>query len=433
MFKTKSIRIVSIVGILLLLVLQYIWFKNSFDLMEHNLLVKCKESIDKAVESELYERLEKKSINLNVQEKNILDNDDVVLTDNQVSKSIDINTSLQELSKMLGLPCSVSRLDTLISQNLDNSLNEKLNYTVKMVDDSTRIKSTYSKYTLYNKITEDQYLKVTLISPIRSVLREAQLILIISLFLAVLIGVILIIQLQGMLRESKFVTFLKEYTHALTHELKTPISGIYMSSSMLTSGKLEGNLESRQKHYQICKDQSSKLLKTVERILLVAKAEHSAIIPDYEVVTLQPYIEKIAESYRLNNYRQKNLEITTSYNQENIVWNFDPTLMENVLSNLIDNAIKYSESTIKIQIICECQSDKLKIHIKDNGFGISEKEIKHIFDNFERGNKVDIKGIDGFGIGLNYVQKVIKAHKGSIMVDSTEGVGSEFIIDLYKN
>ena len=64
---------------------------------------------------------------------------------------------------------------------------------------------------------------------------------------------------------------------------------------------------------------------------------------------------------------------------------------------------------------------------------ISEKEIKHIFDNFERGNKVDIKGIDGFGIGLNYVQKVIKAHKGSIMVDSTEGEGSEFIIELYKN
>lgn len=433
MFKTKSIRIVSIIGILLLLILQYIWFKNSFDLMEHNLLVKCKESIDKAVESELYERLNNGSINFDIQEKKEVNSNAEVISTGNVSKSIDINSSLQELSKMLGRPCSVSRLDTLISQNLDNSLSEKLKYTVKMVDDSTRIKSNYSKYTLYNKITEDQFLQVTLISPIRSVLREAQLILIISLFLAVLIGVILIIQLQGMLRESKFVTFLKEYTHALTHELKTPISGIYMSSSMLTSGKLEGNPESRQKHYQICKDQSSKLLKTVERILLVAKAEHSTIIPDYELVTLQPYIEKIAESYRLNNYRQKNLEITTSYNQENIVWNFDPTLMENVLSNLIDNAIKYSESSIKIQIICECLSDKLKIHIKDNGFGISEKEIKHIFDNFERGNKVDIKGIDGFGIGLNYVQKVIKAHKGSIMVDSTEGEGSEFIIELYKN
>jgi len=233
-----------------------------------------------------------------------------------------------------------------------------------------------------------------------------------------------------MLRENRFVEFIKDYTHALTHELKTPISGIYMSASQLASGKLENNPESRQRHYQICKDQSAKLLKTVGRILIVAKAEHTAIIPDYDTVEVKEFVEKIAESYRLNNFRQKDLEIVTNITPENVIGNFDPVLIENVFSNLIDNAMKYSDSSVKIEISCILSEDKLRFIIKDNGFGIVEKELKHIFNNFERGNKMQSKGIDGFGIGLNYVQKVIKAHKGIIRVNSKEGVGSEFIIDL---
>jgi two-component system phosphate regulon sensor histidine kinase PhoR len=203
-----------------------------------------------------------------------------------------------------------------------------------------------------------------------------------------------------------------------------------MSSSQLASGKLEDKPESRQKYYQICSDQSSKLLATVERLLLVAKAEHSAIIPNIEDVDTKSFIEKIAENFRMNNFRQKNLEILTLLPKEELIGKFDPVLIENVLSNLIDNAIKYSDSSVKIEIICGLSEGKLRLNIKDNGFGISEKELKHIFNNFERGNKVENKGIDGFGIGLNYVQKVIKAHNGNIKVESKEGKGSEFIIEL---
>jgi two-component system phosphate regulon sensor histidine kinase PhoR len=74
--------------------------------------------------------------------------------------------------------------------------------------------------------------------------------------------------------------------------------------------------------------------------------------------------------------------------------------------------------------------NKLEFRLKDNGFGIAENELKHIFDNFERGNKVQGKGIDGFGIGLNYVNKVVRAHKGTIDVTSQEGEGTEFCIHL---
>ncbi len=273
-------------------------------------------------------------------------------------------------------------------------------------------------------------MEVVLKAPLKSIIRQAQFIVIVSLFLAILIGIILVIQLKGMLRENRFVSFIKDYTHALTHELKTPISGIYMSASMLASGKLDEKPESRRIHYRICQEQSSKLLKTVERILLVAKAEHAAIIPNIEQVEIHPFVEKIASTFRQSNFRQKKLTITTSSETENLKGLIDPVLMENVLSNLIDNAIKYSNDTIDIHVSCWLKKDTLCFSVKDNGFGMNERETKHIFDNFERGDKVERKGIDGFGIGLNYVYKVIKAHKGKIEVKSQEGLGSEFIIEL---
>jgi len=430
MFKTRSIRIISIVGILSLLILQYIWFKNSYVLMEYDVITKTEESLSKSIESELFERLKSSSVGMNINNIPSKSDNEVVVAGGEVNKTNDINQGLQEILIVLGKPCNIERLDTLFRESLEDNLDFIPNYSIKLVNDSIDNADKSSKYTLYNKVSESQYVEVKLNSPLGSILREAQIILFFSLLLAMLIGLILIIQLKGMLRENKFVIFIKEYTHALTHELKTPISGIYMSSSQLISGKFEDKPELRNKHYQICRDQSSKLLTTVERILLVAKAEHMKIIPDIQLVEVKPYVEKIANSFKMTNFRNKDLFISTKFQNDEIKANFDPTLIENVFSNLIDNAIKYSESSVKIEIKCDFKDEKFRIRVKDNGFGISDKEKKHIFDNFERGNRIANKGIDGFGIGLNYVYKVIKAHNGIIYVESIEGKGSEFIIEL---
>lgn len=430
MFKTKSVRIISIIGILSLLVLQYIWFKNSYVLMEYDVVEKSEKSLVKASEEELFERLNLMSVDVSVDNKADYKQDEELLSNVGINKTNDINTGLQELLILLGKPCSITRVDTLFHKKLLENLKFVPSFSIRMVSDTVKQSNKESKFTLYNKVTENQYIEVVLKSPLGSILREAQLILIFSILLAILIGVILIIQLKGMLRENKFVNFIKDYTHALTHELKTPISGIFMSASQLASGKLEDKPESRQKHYQICRDQSSKLLTTVERILVVAKAEHSAIEPNKEDVDVKSFVEKIANNFRMNNFRQKNLEILTLLPTEELIGKFDPVLIENVLSNLIDNAVKYSDTSVKIEIFCGLKEGKLRMSIKDNGFGIAEKELKHVFNNFERGNKIENKGIDGFGIGLNYVQKVIKAHNGKIKAESIEGKGSEFIIEL---
>lgn len=427
--KAKYIRIITVGGILLLLVLQYIWFKNSYILMEHDTIEKTQKTLRETIEADLYKRLTLFSINVKMQDGKNFNNSEVVSQKN-IKESDDIANSLQDFAKSVGKPCTITGIDTIFSKKLKKNIGFIPKYSLRFVNESLVQNSQPNKYTLYSKVTDNQYVEVTLTSPMGSILRQAQFILIVSILLAIMIGIILLYQLKSMLRENKFVDFIKDYTHALTHELKTPISGIYMSASQLASGKLEDKPDSRKIHYQICRDQSSKLLKTVERILLVAKAEHTSIIPSYENVALKPYIEKIAEAYRQNNYRHKNLEIDTKISPESFAWDFDPVLIENVFSNLIDNAIKYSDNSIKIEISCANLEGKMRLSIKDNGFGIKEKDLKHIFDNFERGDKMESKGIDGFGIGLNYVQKVIKAHKGIIRVNSKEGQGSEFIIEL---
>lgn len=434
MFSAKGIRIISLFGLILLLVLQYFWFRNSYTLLELDILEKCEKSLNEASEKHMFERVKTSGLVLEVfDEENseeLVEEKVISKKTNSINQSTDINSNIQRILVFLKKPTSLPRLDTLYAETLKKKLGFVPSYSLHLVNDSTKEAHESNRYALYNKVVDDQYVEVILTAPLRSILRQAQYIVIVSLLLVIMIGIILVLQLKSMLRENRFVNFIKDYTHALTHELKTPISGIFMSSSMLASGKLEDKPDSRQLHYTICKDQSSKLLKTVERILLVAKAEHAAIVPTIEAVEMAPFIEKTADAFRKNNYRQKDLTLTSRIEPSSLMGFLDPVLMENVLSNLIDNAVKYSNEQVSIHIGCSEVKGKLRLSVKDNGFGMSDNEIKHIFTKFERGDKVEGKGIDGFGIGLNYVHKVIKAHKGSISVLSQEGQGSEFIIEM---
>lgn len=429
MFAAKSIRILSVFGLLLLLILQYLWFQNSYIMMEKEMKNNLLKVFSRTIELNLYNRIERLSAKIEFMNENQEDiHQDFSSTPIQGSE--DINLGLQELASSMGQPCTLEGIDTLFRKGLQESLDFVPSYTLRFVSDTLYNIEEEKSFQIRQKILSNQYVEVVLDAPLGSILRQAQYILIVSLFLAILIGVILIYQLKSMLRENRFVQFIKEYTYALTHELKTPISGIYMSSAMLSSGKLEDKPDSRQRHYAICKEQSEKLLTTVERILLVAKAEHSAIVPDWQTIELMPYVEKIVQTYTNSNHRKKQIDIQYHIQPENASAQMDPVLMENVFSNLIDNAVKYSDNQVNIEIQLQCTKESTQIRIKDNGFGISEKDQKHIFDNFQRGNKMESKGIDGFGIGLNYVQKVIKAHKGNILLKSKEGVGSEFIINI---
>jgi two-component system, OmpR family, phosphate regulon sensor histidine kinase PhoR len=429
----KFIRIFSIFGLLMLLMLQYLWFQNSYVLMEHDVLDKSEKILLKSVEEELFWRLSTFSNSLK-----IIDNsgdykknkNETVVSDYKINQTNDIKKALQHFTNSMGKPCNIKTVDSLFSSSIAEAISFTPAHTIKIVSAKDREKGKHSKFNLYAKITDEQYAEVVLVNPLGSILQQAQMIVMVSILLVIIIGIVLLYLLRSTLRENRFVSFIKDYTHALTHELKTPISGIYMASSQLESGIFEEKPEVRKRYYAMCRESSSKLLSTVDRILLVAKAEHSRITTSPVETEIKPFIEKIAKTHSQNNFRRKEVELTTVCEPESLKANIDPFLIENVLNNLIDNAMKYSNQQVSISIHAAQAENKLEIQVKDTGFGIDRNEVKHIFDNFERGNRIQGKGIDGFGIGLNYVQKVIRAHKGTIRVQSQEGLGSVFQILL---
>lgn len=429
MKASKFIRLFSLVGILTLLILQYTWFKNSYTLMEHEYLEKAKKSLATSIESELNLRMDGLfSKAVFIQGDETVEGD--IISESKLKETNDFNQFIQETLITYGRPFSKKVLDSIYTAQLEETIGFAPSHSLTIVSDSVKEQGKTSKFTFYGKITNKQYAKVILKNPLGSIFREAQLIVLVSIILVIIIGVVLIYLLRSTLQEAKFVSFIKDYTHALTHELKTPINGIYIASSQLASGVLENKPEARMRYYEANRTSSAKLLSTIDRILLVAKAERSAITTNPTETEVRPFMEKIADVQRNNTFRRKDVRITTEYRPDHLMGTFDTFLMENVLNNLIDNAVKYSNQSVEIHILTQMVDKNLEIRVKDNGFGIPEDELKHVFDNFERGSAVKRKGIDGFGIGLNYVNKVVKAHKGKIWVESTVGLGSEFFIHL---
>jgi two-component system phosphate regulon sensor histidine kinase PhoR len=127
---------------------------------------------------------------------------------------------------------------------------------------------------------------------------------------------------------------------------------------------------------------------------------------------------------------EKGGSVTINICNENVIIPVDRDLITNVLSNLLDNAIKYSKEIPEIIVTTYVKGDKYNIDIKDNGIGMSKEVQSKVFDRFYRAPTGNVHNIKGFGLGLNYAREIVDAHKGSISVKSTQGKGSTFTVSL---
>jgi len=452
-------RIISVVGIILLLTLQYIWLRNSYLMVERDIMEKSKECLKEAVDAELFERCDKSHLRINVNSHPQSKPGSKIMKSGGISQPNDININLQNCLILMGFPFHLERIDPIFQKKLADHYGFIPKHTLRIIDETTRYKITKAliasgkanDYTpemdsiyqndsckIYNvicgntiflKLDSKQSLELVLTSPAVSVITKARYIFILSLLLVLLIGVILVFQLKSMIKDKEFTVFMKDYTRILAHEMRTPVNDIFMMISRLMSGTIS-DPEKRNIYKKECLNQCSKLLLGIDNILLVARSEQAKLLIVKSEVNMQLFIENIADKYRNNYFQRKNLQINTQYDPEACMAYIDPNLMENTMINLIENAIKYSKDFVEITISSSVEKGRLSIKVKDNGFGISQQDLKHIFDLFNRGKRFGNEQIKGFGIGLYYVEKVIKAHHGSIEVTSKEGVGSEFVLDI---
>jgi signal transduction histidine kinase len=233
-------------------------------------------------------------------------------------------------------------------------------------------------------------------------------------------------------RQKKLSEMKNDFVNNMTHELKTPVSTISLAAQMLKDTDLAKNPEAFQHISGIIGDESKRLGFLVEKVLQISLFEKQRAILKLKELEANELVESVAVTFSLKVEKYGGtIQIDLKADDSTIY--ADKMHLENVLYNLLDNAVKYRRTEVPLRLIMQTKNDsgKLYIHIEDNGIGIKKEYLKKIFDRFYRVPTGNVHDVKGFGLGLAYVRKIVEDHGGSIRAEQEDGfIGTKFIITL---
>lgn len=231
------------------------------------------------------------------------------------------------------------------------------------------------------------------------------------------------------LKQRKLTEVQKDFINNITHEFKTPISTIAISSGVLLKPSIIEEPERLNKYASIIQEQNKRLEKHVEDVLQISMSERSKIKLQMESFDLHELVKHITDSFMISagdKISQVDLELRAADHKITA----DRSHLTNVIYNLLDNAYKYSGDHVKIQIATENAGRFLLLSIDDNGIGIPRKHARKVFRKFYRVPTGELNKVKGFGLGLSYVDNIVRAHQWEIILKSKENEGTRFIIKI---
>jgi len=246
--------------------------------------------------------------------------------------------------------------------------------------------------------------------------------------IVLLVSFFFIYSLVIIFRQKKVSEVKNDFINNMTHELKTPISTISLSSEMLLQ-KADISQEHVKKYANIIFEENKRLEQQVERVLNVAKLDKNELVLNKEIIDIKEILFQLKENFETFQ-KASNSQLLLSLSEGSHSLNGDPVHLTNVLYNLMDNAVKYSEGAIHIAITTEVSSSHLIIEFEDKGIGISKEHQKSIFDKFYRVPTGNVHNVKGFGLGLYYVKLIVEGHGGKILMRSIPKEGTVFTIKL---
>lgn len=232
-----------------------------------------------------------------------------------------------------------------------------------------------------------------------------------------------------MLKQKKLSEIKSDFINNMTHEFKTPLATISLAVDALKNEKVKQDAGKMEYFSGIIKEENKRMNKQVETILQAAQLDKQEIQLNLKPLHIHEIIQRSMDNLRLQ-VQDKGGTMDASLNATDDLMQADEVHMTNLISNLLDNAVKYSKENLAIKISTKNVGKNIRISIEDNGIGMNKETVKRIFEKFYRAHTGNLHNVKGFGLGLSYVKTMVEAHDGTIKADSTLGKGSTFTIDL---
>lgn len=412
----RIIIILAAISIAGVTVTQIYWVRKAFDLKE-NQFNRDVQSALRAVSDRIYE-INKAQIPTNSPVEQLSTNYFVVLVNGPVNASVLgllISSEFEKRNITTEYEYGIYDCEEQCMKGADFKAHKKNKVTASLVDMPTWKEDGYYFGVQFSRI------EANLISQMGIWGFSSAVMVVVIFFFVYTLFVIL--------RQKRLSEIQKDFINNMTHEFKTPLSTIAISSEVLKDPNIMHTPERLLNYATIIQTESHRLKQHVERVLQMARLEKSDAGLKKEKLDVHELIREAVQNTSVALQERKG-EISLALNAENTWIQADRLHFTNVLFNLIDNAIKYSKNIPHLEIATGNLGLQIFVEVRDNGIGISAENQKKIFHQFYRVPTGNLHDVKGFGLGLNYVKVMTELHKGKISVSSRLNEGSIFKIVL---
>jgi len=332
-------------------------------------------------------------------------------------------------------PFTIERLDSLLQLNELFSTSIKIETTDSTVWNPERINHTSFLNPVFEvaypfDILQKQQFRILYSLKTSTVFNKMLISFICSVILSFLLIFCLIYQIRTIFRQQRIDELRKSFIYSMTHELKRPITALKLCISFFKNDKLMKDSKMKEDIIRNSHNELDNLSSYFSKLRDVMEDDLQSIPLNLSSFKLKELIEHCIEKQAFPYNRDINVKI--DFENDDFEIFADKIHVANIFCNLLENAIKYSDGNTIVNINCYFSNEKYLIEVSDNGFGISEKDCKYVFNRFFRSANIIKTNIPGIGLGLYYVRLLLKAHNGNISLQSTLGKGSKFTIEIPK-
>ena len=281
-------------------------------------------------------------------------------------------------------------------------------------------------YPTYRYTDNQRYVRAMFRNPFSYIISNMGLILISSALLVILIAICLTWMLKSLFREKKLAQIKNDFISNITHEFKTPIATVSVAIEALGNSEVRSDEQKTSRYLNHAKNEIERLNQLVDKVMNLSLYEGEQKDIHKEFIPVDEVMHEIIQIYQVLSDKKPEIHYENKSGVQQL--RVDKLKFRHAISNILDNAIKYSNSDAGININVFKENNHLVFRIQDNGIGIADKDLPLVFDKFYRVKKGNLHLVKGHGLGLNYVKQIMQQHKGWYKIESKLGTGTTIIL-----